>query len=145
MVSGTRALLEWFVHWVEGGAGQRPQSGQSPVEHRGNLSVHRSIRSYIPPPSSELCFLWGLFWPKFCQIAQIHVIWPESKQNGPNPSIMAQIQAKWPKSGQKTPSLAQGPSFWPLRPILWPSIPRFWPEFILSRNLYWAGLSVMWK
>ena len=27
-------------------------------------------------------------------------MWPKSKQNGPNPSIMAQIQAKWPKSGQ---------------------------------------------
>merc|ERR1712121_522024 len=57
--------------------GQRPRRGRSPVEHRGNLSVR-----------------------PFCQIARIQAIWPKSKQNDPNPSIMGQIQAKWPKSGQ---------------------------------------------
>ena len=41
---------------------------------------------------------------------------------------MSVIKAKWPKSSQKTPVLAWGPSFWPLRPILWPSITRFWPD-----------------
>ena len=93
-----------------GGAGQRPQRGRSPVEHRG---ICPSIR-----PSSHL----------FCQIAQIQAIWPKSKQNSPNPSIMAQIQAKWSKSSQKTPILVWGPSFWPLRPLSWPLISRFWPD-----------------
>ena len=91
--------------------------------------VHLYVRTSVPPtPSSGLRLLWGLFWPIFCQIAQIQAIWPKSKQNGPNPSIMAQIQAKWPKSCQKTPILSWGPSFWPFWPILVPPIPRFWPD-----------------
>ena len=61
-------------------------------------------------------------------MAQIQALWPKSKQNGPNPSMIAQIKAKWPKSGQKTPILTRGTLFWPLRPILWPPIPRFWPD-----------------
>ena len=76
-------------------------------------SVRLYVRTSPPAPSSGLLLLWGLFWPQFCQIAQIHAIWPKSKQNDPNPSILAQIQAKWPKSCQKTLILAWGPSFWP--------------------------------
>ena len=37
------------------GAGQCPQRGRSPVEHRGNLSVHLSVHpSFSPPPRSIL-------------------------------------------------------------------------------------------
>ena len=32
-----------------GGAGQRPRRGRSPVEHRGNLSVHPSIHPSVRP------------------------------------------------------------------------------------------------
>ena len=37
----------------------------------------------------------GLIWAILLQ-----AIWPESKQNGPDPSIMAQIQVIWPKYDQ---------------------------------------------
>ena len=95
-VSGQRYPFPvWVVcdlSW--GGAGQWPRRGQSPVDHRGDPSVHLSVRTYIcpyvrpppPAPSSGLRLLCGLFWPKFCQIAQIQAIWPKSNQ-------MAQIQA----------------------------------------------------
>ena len=96
------------------------RKGQSPVEHRGNLSVCLSIRlsvhpSVCPPPTpfSGFCLHWGLFSPKFCQIAQIQAIRPKSKQNGQNPSIMAQIQ-------QNGPTLARNPNSMPRSIILAP-------------------------
>ena len=78
-------------------------------------------REHPPAPSSGLCLLWGLFWPKFCKIAQIQAIWRKSKQNGPNRSEMAQIWSEsrywrhqhgslWPKwctSGQNRGFLAR--------------------------------------
>ena len=79
-VSGQRyscpALVVCDLGW--GGAGQRPRRRQSPVEHRGNLSICPSVLQSVrpPAPSSGLHLLSGLFWPKFCQIAQIQAIWP---------------------------------------------------------------------
>ena len=95
----SRLCLRWR------GSRAAAQRGRSPVEHRGTFfrsSVGLSVCLFVcPPPSpSGLPLLWSLFWPKFCQIAQIQAIWPKSEQNGPDPSRMAQI---WLKSWYRRP------------------------------------------
>ena len=58
--------------------GQRPRRGQSPVEHRGNLSICPSIRTYVRPfplPHTQGFISFGAY----------------SDPNSLNPSNMAQI------------------------------------------------------
>ena len=94
------------LHWNGNGIGQNITMGILTTEieffgaaaPKGTKSCRTqgepicpSVRPSPPAPSSGLLLLWGLFWPQFCQITQIHAILPKSNQNDPNPSILAQI------------------------------------------------------
>ena len=71
------------------------------------------VRTFPPlAPSSGLCLLWGLFWPKSKQCSPNLSKWLESKQNGPNSSNIAQTWSENPNSG----------------PSLWLQVCRFWPD-----------------
>ena len=84
-VSGQRCPYPaWVVcdlSW--GGAEQCPQSGRSPVEHRGNLSAYASIRPSVCP--------FVLPYPILRSSSPLGPILTHILPNSPNPSNMAQI------------------------------------------------------
>ena len=80
----------WVVYdFCWGGAGQKPQRGQSPVCTSLRPSPHPILRALSPLGPILTQILPNNAKPSY--MAQIYAERPKSKHNGPNPSKMAQI------------------------------------------------------